>query len=559
MVALLAVLALLLGGPVRSDLTWQKRQQEKTLREVVADPMRFVDIGAVLHVVVADPTGQELIGGAPKLRILRTHRFGGMLDTRANPPRITGPSRAPVTWYCSEDQEPVILHADTEPLGQLVYGSEGAGKTMAACLWLYLRWLEVLGERREGGVTAPTTPRITTVRNELFKLWPSSWYTHRVAEDLLVMADGSRIRLVSTHQQSAADGSRIQGFNWSFCVRDEGQDQIAAHADIESRGRSARDGKYKQLITATAKDESSWRTLRDSLAASGLWLRRTMLGVRSPFVAPTFWEAKRKTMTAREFARRVEAQDVGPERMLYHTWDRAKNLRVIPSTALDVTSQVLRPWADNATVLVGHDPGKLWHVSLFLKAYAVRGEPGFSWYVVGEESTRQATIEQHVTNVVTRARNDWGVNLLNRHDRPVDGGATMLVRADPYSESSASDTSPDRGVYVTWRRAGAVIHPAAYVANATKLHVGRIPKEGGIDMVCRLFCSAGATRRLYVACDDARTPSALKLVESIESMERDEAGRAEMERKDVYDRSHWTAALRYGLWAIERPRMERAA
>ncbi len=541
MVALLAVLALLLGGPVRSDLTWQKRQQEKTLREVVADPMRFVDIGAVLHVVAADTNGDELISGAPKLRILRTHRFGGMLDTRANPPRITGPGRAPVTWYCSEDQEPVILHADTEPLGQLVYGSEGAGKTMAACLWLYVRWLEVLGERREGGVTAPTTPRITTVRNELFKLWPSSWYTHRVAEDLVVMADGTRIRLVSTHQQSAADGSRIQGFNWSFCVRDEGQDQIAAHADIESRGRSAKGGRYKQLITATAKDESSWRTLRDSLAASGLWLRRTMLGVRSPFVSPTFWEAKRKTMTAREFARRVEAQDVGPERMLYSGWTRDL-IRPIPANARRVTSQVVAAKTGNAShaLLVGHDPGAYKAASILLDAYRIPGNGSLLWWVRGELFTTGATSEQHGLQLLQLVQTRFGYNIKGIPER-------MHVRSDPYGHS---ESHPDRDVYLTWLRLGIDIKAAQYSKTGTGN--GQIGREARIEMVNRLLCDAEGTHRLFVEPDDVGRPLAPRLVASLESLERDESGRAERDRKDSNDMTDAPAALGYGLWPWEK-------
>ena len=42
----------------------------------------------------------------------------------------------------------------------------GAGKTTGGVIWLYLRWLENLGSRKEGGVTAPTEKRLELVLNE---------------------------------------------------------------------------------------------------------------------------------------------------------------------------------------------------------------------------------------------------------------------------------------------------------------------------------------------------------------------------------------------------------
>lgn len=548
-----------LGGVLLSDLTWRSKQIERELRETVDDPDRFVDIGVELRTVVADPNGDELIEGKPKLRVVATRRMGGMLDTRSNPPRLVGPSRSPAVWYCSEDQAPVILHGDGGKLGQLVYGSEGAGKTVALAMWHYCRWLEHIGEGREGGQTAPTTDRLEMVRREMFNLYPSDWFRYRIADDVLTFCDGTRIRLVSTYQQSKAQGSPVQGFSWSWCGRDEAQDQVDRHEDIESRGRAAKHGNYKQLATATAKDDTAWRTLRDTLVASGMWSRATMLGRRSPFIDPSFWDAKKATMTSREYSRRVEAQDVGPERMLYHTWTRSESIRPIPNNADDVTAQVLAPWGPNHRVLVGHDPGKLWHVSVLLKAYRVRGAAQHAWFVVDEVSTRQSTIEQHVVDLVAVLRDKYTTALLDWRGNRSDLAHTALVRADPYSDSGAGDVAPDRGVYTTFRKAGLVIHPAAYTANASAVRVGRVPKEGRIDMVTRLLCAADATRRLFVGCDELRRPVAPKLVGALESMERDVAGRAEFERKDERDVSHWPAALGYALWALERPRLERVA
>jgi hypothetical protein len=82
-----------------------------------------------------------------------------------------------------------------------------------------------------------------------------------------------------------------------------------------------------------------------------------------------------------------------------------------------------------------------------------------------------------------------------------------------------------------------------------------IPKEAGIQMVVGLFCNAHEERRLFVSCDDKRTPCAPKLVESLELSERDAKGEAETQRKDEHDLSHPTAALRYALYELERERL----
>jgi hypothetical protein len=43
-------------------------------------------------------------------------------------------------------------------------------------------------------------------------------------------------------------------------------------------------------------------------------------------------------------------------------------------------------------------------------------------------------------------------------------------------------------------------------------------------------------------------------VEALEMSERDEAGKAEAQKKGASDLSHWPAALRYALWPYERVR-----
>lgn len=561
------LIALIAIGAVAmlTNTSWRRRQILRDLSSAVEGSDRFVDVGVILRVVVQDPNGTELIEGKPLLRVLREHRFGGIVDTKLSTPDIVGPSRNPRIWHCSEQQEQIVLHADSDPLGQLVYGSEGAGKTTAAVMWTYLRWLEMLGERREIGVTAPTQTRLLLVLREFTLMFSPSWFRYQSSTGVMTMCDGTRARLVSTYRQSKAQGSPVQGFNWSAAVRDEGQDQVDVHEDIESRGRAAKDGQYKQLITATAKDDPSWRTLRDQLGAGKnkagdpLWIRRTLFGRSSPFIEASFWDAKASTMSPREYDRRVLAKDVGPERAVYPNWSRETNLITVPEIGwTDVTENELRPTGPNRALLIGHDPGTLWDVSLPIRAFVknqdyqlyTRNKVRPFWVVVGEVNTEQSTTELHIAALLKYARS-LHLNMLTSDGRINPGGRQILVRADP---AGNSDNRTDKSVYTQFTNAGIHIKPAAY--NAENDGHGRVPKDAGIEVVNTLICSASNERRLFIARKPDGAPVAPKLCAAIETAERNSDGKAEVQRKDSNDMSHWTAALRYALWAIERPRLK---
>lgn len=550
-----------------TNLTQQERKLEAEIVRDVTALDRFVDIGVVLRTVVADPDGEELLEGKPLLRVIRQRTFGGIVDTKAAQPFICAPTRDPVVWHCSEEQETIILHADSDPLGQLVYGSEGGGKTVALAMWHYFRWLEHLGEGRQGGQTAPTGDRLDLVRKEMFALYRPTWFHHHVADDIIEFCDGTSIRLKSTYQQSKSGGSPIQGFNWSWAGRDEGQDQVERHEDIEQRGRSAKHGRYKQLITATAKDDYSWRNLRDRLLKAvnkktglKLWIKRTLLVRKSPFVSQTFFDDKAASMTEREYRRRVDAVDLPPERSLYHTWrradefDRPLNLRAIPPGAIDVTQLELRGEGNALTVRVGYDPGTLWDVSILLKAFRVRGQPRPWWWVVGEVNSEQSTTDVHIKDLLRVVGEKYACNMRGRDGKIA--GPQIAVRADPYGDTGNDANRPDITVYKSFRNAGIMIRPAAYIPSTSAVKVARVPKEARIDMVCTLLCAANGERRLFVDVDEHGQPVAPKLVEAFETMERDEAGHAETQKKNKKDMSHWPAALGYGLWSIEKPRIE---
>ncbi|HTL38178.1 MAG TPA: hypothetical protein VL326_33845 [Kofleriaceae bacterium] len=542
-----------------SNLAWAERRLEKEQLAELRGSDRFVDFGVVLRVVRQDiEHGEELIPGAPPLVVLRTHRFGGMVDTKARPIRLCGPSRNPVVWFCSEDQEPLIVHDATMPDRLLVYGSEGAGKTAAQSMWAALRVIELTGaapSAREIGMTAPTNDRAERIFEAITDRWPRSWWRWVERDRCFYLTNGVRVRLVSTHRQSKAEGSRVQGFNWSACGSDEMQDQLEVDADIEMRGRSAPHGRYKRFATATAKDSPDWRTWRDgAIAASDpngkpLWGRFDLIGPRSPFVWPRVWLQRKETLSPREYQRRVLAQDVGPEKQVYSTWDRDQNLRPRPIGG-DVSESVLAPWGNQLVVLGGHDPGLRNQSTVLLKPYQIAGKR--RWWVVDELVTEGLTVEAHVKKLLALLRDKWESNLLDRYGRPQSDGYEAFFRADPYTDNGSDAKHPDKSVYRTFRAHGIKIMPAEMRGGVGVAKVQQIPRVARINMVKTLLCAESGERRLFVDCDENRKPCAPRLVAAFETLEVDAAGNAETDRKGEGDLTGPPVAVGYALWMLER-------
>lgn len=538
---LLTVGLLLVGALVLTNLSMRRRQITRAWSETVEATDRYVDVGVDLHVVRADPKGKVLIEGARPMTILRTHPLGGIIDTKADPPRFVegedGISKSPQQWFCSEDQEPIILHGDTAPIGTLALGGMGAGKTTAGVQWLYLRWLESLGTRKEGGVTAPTETRLSLVLNELFRMWPRSWWTYNTETKIVTLCDGFRIRGVSTHRQSASQGSRLQGYNWLFWLGDELQDQVGEFVDIQARLRAKADGQAKRLATATAKDFPEWRDLKSTMLGSGDWALHTLLGPRSPFVHPDHWERMKRSTNDRDYRRLVLAEDLSSESRLYYTFDRKESIRPIPLGARKITSLVLSRKTGNIqhALLFGNDPGAAKAATVFLDAYDVRGE--VLWWVRGELFTLHETTEQHAVKTLDIVRKRFGVNI--RAD-----GERAHGRAMPVGQA---EDKPDLDLYRIYKRVGLDVKAAQYKKDGTG--TGVIKKESRIGMLNTLFCDAAGRRRLFIECDDRGVSVAPLLVAALETMERDDKGRAEHEEKNVrHDKSDLPAALGYALY-----------
>lgn len=568
---LLALLGALMG--VSNDA----HRERKIVREFEAsidETRRYVDLGVRLTVVEMDREATAAFELAavrpekPPVRELRSHLLGGIWDTWDK--CFVGPSESPREWQCSVDQEPLILHPDDAPLYTLIQGSEGAGKTACLAMWLWVRVLEHAGHHREIGGTAPTNDRLGKVEKGIAEHWAPHWYRHGITKHVYRTRCGPVVQLVSAHQRSEAAGSPIQGDNWVACASDEMQDHFDREADITARGRSAPGGRYKRLCTSTFKDSTEWRDHRDRCERAPDWRVTRMVGLSSPFVWPAHWQRFLSNgITSREYQRRVLAMDVPPESQLYFSWQRILadgspgNLRPLPLGAVDITDEVLaayrQPGGGAVSLLIGHDPGKRQHVSVFLKAYrfpedARRNDPRPRWFVVDEVTTPDATVHTHAQQVLKRARDAWHVNRLDYRGRPSEGSPQLLVRIDPHT--NGGDEHPGQDVYATWRSLGMLAKAAAYQPGTTKPQT--IKRESRIDMVNTLLCQLAPDgpdlRRLFVLSDDTGKAAAPRLVKSFETMERDESGKAENDRKDRNDLSHWPAAVGYALWQLEHAR-----
>jgi hypothetical protein len=533
-----AVVALL-GFAMLTNDSYRERAIMRKVSDRVEGADRFVDASVVLHVLSAKPTP-----GAPTVTIggrvlwdIRQHPRGGIIDTKASPPRIVGFSQSPVHWQCSEDQERIILHGDSEPVGKLALGGMGAGKTTAGVVWAFWRWTELIGSNKEAGITAPTETRLSAVFNEMFSRFSPSWWKYNSETKVMTMCDGFRWRGVSTHRQSALQGSRVQQFNWVALFMDELQDQVDEFVNAQARLRSKEDGRAKRIATATAKDMPEWRNLKDGVIGSGLWQLHTMLGPNSPFIHPDHWDAMRRVTTDRDYRRLVLAEDLPPESRVYFGWDRKENLRPTPA-ARKITSVVLSRKTGNPrhALLIGHDPGTAKAASIFLDAYDIRGE--VCWWVRAELFTLHKSSEQHALEALEVARKRFGVNVREE---------IAHVRAQPVGQA---EDRPDLDIYRIWKRVGFDIKAAQYKKDGTG--TGQIKKDSRIEMVNRLLCDAAGRRRLFVDIDDQGKPVAPKLVEAFETMERDHRGRAEHEEKDEKDPTDSPCALGYALWFCEK-------
>jgi hypothetical protein len=295
------------------------RETEGKYEDLLVGFDRYVDMGVRLHVVVQDDAGFEAVAGKPTVRILRTHHFGGVYDRRVGD--FIHRSDHPCEWYCSEAQEPLILHRpDDDQLASrvLVFGTPGAGKTELGAMWVGLRVLELTQMGGEIGATAPTRDRLAVLIKAFRRWFPRTWYRYRAKEREFHFANGCSVVLRSTKQYSEALGSPLAGLNLAACFSDEIQDSLDADGEIEARGRSAPLAfGFRRMCTSTAKQTSVWKTFVSKVRASSLWCYRVLRGETNAFVSAQFWEDLRETLSDHDYRVRILLEEHQSEFAVY--------------------------------------------------------------------------------------------------------------------------------------------------------------------------------------------------------------------------------------------------
>lgn len=435
-------------------------------------------------------------------------------------------------------------------------GGMGAGKTTVGAMWAWRLaiWLCERGfcrrRPRAIGATGATQARISIIASALTDICRPGWFTHvkqrdGVPTNDLVLACGVTIELRATKQQSNATGTPIQGQNWSGHFGDEYQDQTSAHAHILARGRAAPRGIYKQLTTNTAKDSLAFREFRDSLPSEH-WNRISLPAQSNAFVPANWWEDLKRQMSKREYDMLVLAKDVGPERAVYPSFDRTENLRPIPDIgARDVTELVLRSDGPNIGLLVGHDPGVLRNVSVYLRPFRLPGTSYHTWFIVGECTSWQTTTAEHAELLARDINEKFGIKV-GAPDEP-----KVLVRTDPWTER---EVGTHRSVYKQLRAAGFIVKAAGYRDGKPR----HVPLQGSVELLNRLWCSASGLRRLFFQQLEDGSPAAPETYRDVQLSEWDSYGRKEVgdkgdKRHDPTDR---TSCLRYGLWVREKKELK---
>lgn len=422
----------------------------------------------------------------------------------------------------------------------------GAGKTEVLSMWAWLQIIALTGTGLQVGLTAPTQERTDMIRTAMVARAPESWYRGGAfkkgwSERKQVFRFANRIsaKLVSTKINSAAEGSRIQGYNWGACGSDEMQDSIHADGDIEARGRAAPNGKYKRLATCTPKEDAGWRTYTDTIRGIPLWGIRNITGKSNPFVPASWWDQLKQTLSLREYLRKAEGLDPGPENAVYPAFSRTENLRPVPLIgARDITSTVVL----NFAALVGNDPGSYRDVSIILRAYRVGNAAKPSWWAIGEVTTEGTSFEDHILRVKEYLQSRG----MQVDDDPDSGKA--LVRCEPYGDS---ETRPDHYFYRAWKAEGFRVASAAFRNGEGKN--ARVPLEAGVEMVNRLLCNAAGQRRLFIDCNEHGRPACPRLAEALQNFQRDAAYKAKGNKRDKkHDLSDWPMALTLALWPYER-------
>ncbi len=456
--------------------------------------------------------------------------YGGRYDKRLR--RYVGRPEKIEEISCHSGQLPLLAFDGEHVKRLLALGSPGAGKTFAALRYALLEALK--WPNTNGALIAAIGDRRQILWDEFLGLVEPLGWVESVAlqRKQIRLVNGVRVDVLAAKAGSRQTGNPLQGRSWDWVVVDESQNvDDRAHREIAARGR--RNAKRFRIIETATNDQHGPFVLRKKkFGTKKNWHMLRLTGFQNPWVDPEWWiEFLRGEMDEREYVQFVLGEDVPPELLLYHGFNYDRHLGPIPKGARDVTAEVVyETFRRPGVQWIGcQDFGALVTCTEFMQCWEVLAPnptgPGSKakrkWVVRGElTSGPGVTADIHARRVLAMVPTE-----------------SLIVIADPHVNTADTDKSDYR------------------LSEGEGMHIVRashqaIKREHRYAMMNVLF----REDQILIETDDSGAPKAPRLVESLLQMQRNELGQGERDKKDKNDKSHWPAALGYGLFPFEKIR-----
>lgn len=449
--------------------------------------------------------------------------YGGRYDRIGR--RYVGQPEQVQEISCHAGQVPLLTFDEPGVARVLALGAPGGGKTFAIIRRALLNALDL--PNSIGGLVAPTGDRRQILWRDFLELVePLGWIEDvSVSRKEIILLNRAVIQVLAAKKASNQYGSPLQGRSWHWACVDESQNvDDDSQVEIDTRGRRA-GIRYIVFETATNAQVPSFRVRLEQYKSSPVHRVLRYAGQENPWVDAEYWERLRKLMSDRDYREKILAEDVPPELLIYPRFSFKDHLVKRPANLVDITERVTQErYNTPRKYVIAQDFGVLVTASIVLKCYAAKGGDRVWWAIDEITSYAGTTADLHARKLMQR---------YNAED--------VLVIADPHFNTKEADKSD----YHLFQREGLNIRPAVH---------GKISKKHRIAMVNALLEDADGKRRLFIECDDNRNTPCKRLVQSFMSLQFNERGEAEADKKDYRDMTHWTAALGYGVFPWERVR-----
>ena len=349
-------------------------------------------------------------------------------------------------------------------------------------------------------------------------------------------ANGCVVDVLATQRQSREKGHPTQGKDWDDCGADVSSSMDdSAHVDLWDRGRNSPD--YTVDEATSLDDYPSFLLRLEAMRAQPEhYLIIKCYGEDNPWTPSSFLEAKIAEYggpESRMTRRRIRLEEVPPDRLVYPRFSLARHVQRLPKGAIDITQRVTLEVLGTAyQYVMGQDFGVLTTATVVLKCYSLPGRTkgDRAWWAVNEITSRNEYSDRHA-------------RLIKAQYPEV---SSYAVIADPHFNVRES---ADKSDYTQFRNEGLTIMRAAGDTTVAKKH---ITVKHRLAMVNALFMDGKDEPHLYLDCDGDMRPTCQQLAKALVSLQYNDHGDQQPERKDKYDMTHWPDAVGYGLYRFER-------